>query len=421
MGNPVESSHYVGFGEFELDLRTRELLVGGSKFDLQEQPFQVLSLLLERPGELVTREELTQRLWPADTFVDFEHSLNRVITRLRQALDDSAEQPRFIETLPRRRYRFVATVRHVSRAKKSATEERLVRSALVSEGQDSTGAMGSQNQPPATSQQFSDDNRSTVVDTRRHETPVVRSWRQRVAFFILVPGLGCLAGLLTFWLLSPAPILRIVRSRQITTSGKVDPWGLMASDGSRIYFLEREGDHWNLLQTSVSRGESQMVAAPFRNTRVLDVSPDHTSLLIASFASRGPRMPLWIWPVQGGPPKRVGEITAYDASWCPNGRQILYSEDDGIYQIDGDGTNAHKFVTTDGPPWFFSWSPDGHRLRFTLDSQHSIGSAIWQVDSDGTHFRRLLRRVGTVCRRNAAAPGAVTESISFFNQDMPRH
>jgi DNA-binding winged helix-turn-helix (wHTH) protein len=66
MGNPVESSHYVGFGEFELDLRTRELLVGGSKFDLQEQPFQVLSLLLERPGELVTREELTQRLWPAD-------------------------------------------------------------------------------------------------------------------------------------------------------------------------------------------------------------------------------------------------------------------------------------------------------------------------------------------------------------------
>src|ERR1700681_576197 len=208
MGNPAEPSHYVAFGEFKLDFRTRELLVDGRKFDLQEQPFQVLSLLLQRPGELVTREELTKRLWPADTFVDFEHSLNRVIKRLREALDDSAEQPRFIETLPRRGYRFVATVRHLSRREQPATEETLIQPALVSEGQDSIGKRESQYQPPATSQQISDD-KSTLLDSRPRETPFVRSWRQRVAFLILVLGLGCLAGLLTFWLLSPAPLLRL--------------------------------------------------------------------------------------------------------------------------------------------------------------------------------------------------------------------
>jgi TolB-like protein/DNA-binding winged helix-turn-helix (wHTH) protein/Flp pilus assembly protein TadD len=100
----------VRFGEFELNLRTRELRKDGRKSDLQEQPFLVLTLLLERPGDLVTREELIQRLWPSGTFVDFEHSLNKAVKRLREALKDSAEQPRFIETLPRRGYRFVGAL-----------------------------------------------------------------------------------------------------------------------------------------------------------------------------------------------------------------------------------------------------------------------------------------------------------------------
>src|SRR2546426_10853413 len=82
----------------------------GLRVGLQEQPLQILSVLLERPGELVTREELRQRLWPADTFVDFEHGLNAAIKRLRDALGDSAETPRFVETVPRRGYRFVAPV-----------------------------------------------------------------------------------------------------------------------------------------------------------------------------------------------------------------------------------------------------------------------------------------------------------------------
>jgi DNA-binding winged helix-turn-helix (wHTH) protein len=107
---PEASKQLVRFEEFELDLRTRELRTNGRKLNLQEQPFQVLSMLLESPGELVSREKLTKALWPADTFVDFEHSLNRVINRLRDALEDSAEHPRFIETLPRLGYRFIAPI-----------------------------------------------------------------------------------------------------------------------------------------------------------------------------------------------------------------------------------------------------------------------------------------------------------------------
>jgi DNA-binding winged helix-turn-helix (wHTH) protein len=108
MGIPAESEQTVRFGKFELDLRTRELHNNGRKLTLQEQPFQILAALLKRPGQLVTRDELTKRLWPSDTFVDFEHSLNKAVNRLREALEDSAEHPRFIETLPRRGYRLIA-------------------------------------------------------------------------------------------------------------------------------------------------------------------------------------------------------------------------------------------------------------------------------------------------------------------------
>ena len=98
----------VRFGSFQLDLRTGELRKGGVRVNLPDQPCQVLKTLLERPGELVTRDELRQRLWPAETFVDFEHGLNAAVRRLRDALGDSAEKPRFVETLPRRGYRFIA-------------------------------------------------------------------------------------------------------------------------------------------------------------------------------------------------------------------------------------------------------------------------------------------------------------------------
>jgi cholera toxin transcriptional activator len=102
------------FGVFEADANTGELRKAGMRLRVQEKPFQVLLVLLERPGEVVTREELRQKLWPSDTFVDFDHSLNTIVNKIREALDDSAANPRFIETLAKRGYRFLVPVEYTS-------------------------------------------------------------------------------------------------------------------------------------------------------------------------------------------------------------------------------------------------------------------------------------------------------------------
>jgi DNA-binding winged helix-turn-helix (wHTH) protein len=110
MSEPGTARRIFRFGVFEMDLGQRELRRNGLKVKLQDQPFQLLMVLLERPGELVTREQLRGRLWPADTFVDFDHSLNAAIRRVRDALGDDPDNPHFIETVPRHGYRFLAEV-----------------------------------------------------------------------------------------------------------------------------------------------------------------------------------------------------------------------------------------------------------------------------------------------------------------------
>src|SRR6202521_3012821 len=110
MKNSTQAGKRIRFGDFEADLRAGDVRQQGHRIRLQEKPFQILALLLERAGDVVTREELRQRLWPADTFVDFDANLNTSLNRLRQALGDSASSPRYIETLARRGYRFIAPV-----------------------------------------------------------------------------------------------------------------------------------------------------------------------------------------------------------------------------------------------------------------------------------------------------------------------
>ncbi len=115
MPAPQNISRVLRFGIFEVDLTAGELRKGGIKMRLQGQPFQVLALLLERAGDVVTREELQKKLWPSDTFVDFDHSLNTAINKVREALGDSASSPRYVETLARKGYRFIAPLQTENR------------------------------------------------------------------------------------------------------------------------------------------------------------------------------------------------------------------------------------------------------------------------------------------------------------------
>lgn len=110
MQQHAPAGRFIRFGSFEADLQERKLTKSGYRIRLQEQPFRILVLLLERPGQLVTREEIRQKLWSRDTFVEFDDALNTAVRKLRESLNDSADNPRFLETVPRRGYRFIAPI-----------------------------------------------------------------------------------------------------------------------------------------------------------------------------------------------------------------------------------------------------------------------------------------------------------------------
>src|SRR5258705_6312048 len=136
------SPRNVGFGVFEADMEAGELRKHGLRLKLSEQPFQILAMLVARPGEVVSREVLRERLWPSDTFVDFDHGLNNAVMRLREVLGDSSDHPRFIETLPRRGYRFIAPVEL-----KNTSTENVSPESVAIEKNAGTGEVAARNGP----------------------------------------------------------------------------------------------------------------------------------------------------------------------------------------------------------------------------------------------------------------------------------
>ena len=348
------------FGVFEVDFASGELRKRGIRIPIQAQPLEILRILIERPGEVVTRGELRDRLWPADTFVDFEHSLNSSVKKLRQAIGDSSDNPRFVETLSRRGYRFIAPVQELAIAEAGDIEASL-------DGRERVQAL-----PEAPGRVSSEE--------RRH------GFR-----FFAIAGL-CLLLLPALYWLFPASAPKAARLLQLTHSVAVDEWGGLVTDGARLFFLERERDHWNVVQTSTSGGPVEKFPAPFRNTKILDVAPDLSELLVASFVERGSEMPLWIMPAQGGAPRRVGDVTCTLARWMPGGRQILFGKGKDLFVVSSDGSGSRTFLRTAGNPWSPSWSPDGRRLRFTVldPGPGKATSALWEVSADGQMAHPIL-------------------------------
>jgi cholera toxin transcriptional activator len=164
---PSQADGIFRFGAYEADPGSGELRKSGLRLRVQEQPFRVLLVLLERPREVVTREELRQKLWPVDTFVDFDHSLNTVINKLREALNDSAANPRFIETLARRGYRFLAPVEFVKK-QTSAAPATIPPPAKISEEAASPSPQS-----------------SVSVLTRLEDVPAVQRKYVRILFFLI--------------------------------------------------------------------------------------------------------------------------------------------------------------------------------------------------------------------------------------------
>jgi Tol biopolymer transport system component/DNA-binding winged helix-turn-helix (wHTH) protein len=350
------------FGVFEADSAAGELRKGGLKVKLQQQPYQVLLKLLENRGEVVTREELRNYLWGAETFVDFEHGLNRAVNRVREALGDSADHPRYVETLPGRGYRFIAPVQPPPPGQPGIQVP-----------------VGSSTDPVK-----SPDSRRGVLG---------RMTTVALAALVLLA-----AGYLAFSrLTSPAP--RIRGSLRITNDGQMKTVSSplfyisrpLITDGSRVYFVESTSEGRKLAQVSASGGETVLMPMPSRQSSPADISPDGSELLLVESAiGTEAEMPLNVLKIADGSVRRAGEMHCHDATWSPDGSEITCANGHGLYVARPDGTRVRKLASVAGSAWWPRWSPDGNTLRFTLIDAQSDSTSLWEVSRNGTGLRPLL-------------------------------
>jgi len=370
MERPAVNPNTVQFGLFEVDLQARELRKSGVKIKLNDQPFQVLIVLLERPGEVVTREELQTRLWPSDTFVDFDLSLNSAVKKLRQALGDESDNPRFVETLYRRGYRFIAPVSTAGRERELTTvgeKGGLTVSSLASDA--GTGA-------------------GSPADSRRSGEIAARSRK-----WLALIAVGCLGVLLAgvmFKLMPRSSPPRILGFTQLTSGGKVHQLSALATDGQRLYFQALDRDRIALAQVSVTGGDSALIAMPFDNAFLGDIAPDGSSLLISSFEGTAKDGPVWILPLPAGSPRALGAMTAYSAAWSPDGRRLLFADGADLYEANPDGSDARKLATLTARIGDVRISPDGQKIRGTVNDLKTGFSEYWELNRDGGQPHPLL-------------------------------
>jgi Tol biopolymer transport system component/DNA-binding winged helix-turn-helix (wHTH) protein len=328
--NPVASvptsnnlSQVVRFGVYEIDPRAGELRRNGVKIKIQEQPYQVLALLLERPGEVVTREELKRRLWPADTFVDFDHSLNAAIKRLRDVLRDSADNPRFVETLARRGYRFLAPV---------------------------TGSLAAP--VPAI---------SVVPSTSWRSTNRAR-W---IAAIVVLAG-ACIS--VGFHIGNRAARAEVPREAKLTANSPDIPVyrAAISPDARLLAYTDPRG----LFLREIAREDShQLWLPPGLKPNVVSWFPDGNHLLVGGVQSDGEQPSLWNVSILGGPSHKISEETDSGVV-SPDGTRIAALRGNGklnaseLWLMNSDGSQPRKLLDIAGYSNSLTWSPNGTRLAY---------------------------------------------------------
>lgn len=309
----------VHFGTFEVDLHAGELRRNGSKVKLQEQPFQILALLLEHPGTVVTREELQKKLWPAYTFVDFDHGLNAAIRRLRDALGDSAENPRFVETVSRRGYRFVAPV---------------------------NGRNGTETAQPV----------AQPSSERRH----LMLWA------LLILSIGAVAGAIVVnW---PQGSIQFSQRRLTANPDDHPVWGSAISpDGKYLAFTDNTGFYLR----EIGNGETHALNV-LKGLLVTPTAwyPDGIRLLVSAVENPTSPPSLWQICIMGDPPRKLID-DARLAALSRDGSQIAFVRPTNLgaelWIMRADGENPRKLPT--GQRFGFGqpvWSPDGRRIVYPV-------------------------------------------------------
>ena len=360
--NPI--GHVLRFSSFELDLRAGELRKHGIRIKLQGQPLQVLALLIENPGDVVTREQIRERLWPADTFVDFDHSLNSAVKKLRQALNDDPDVPRFIETLPRRGYRFIAEVRDGSESALFAgTKEPDTKIGVPSlqAGPVSAAPVGA------------------GFDHSRYHYHW-KLWAAGAFGFVLALALAfSLRPTRTMGARKYEPI-RLV---PVTNYSGEFSQGSFSPDGNEIAYswegdLGDQGTDIYIKQLGVEK--------PLQITRNFGYnffpvwSPDGRYIAFVH-ASRGETAGIFVMPALGGPPRKLHEFEyrtcKLSLSWSTDGRVLLFSD-----QAPGQPCQVRQLTVEDltvrpltSPPipstgdWDAQYSPDGASVAFIRNTK----------------------------------------------------
>lgn len=389
VGSVIQPTRFA-FGVFEADLSTGELKRSGHRLRFQSQPFRVLAVLLQKPGAVVSREELQLKVWGSDVVVDFEHGLGNAVKKIRDAIGDSAENPRFIETVARRGYRFIAPVTPLydsATASPSAPPQAIPDPPPVPAEPEPAPAPS----PVAT---------GSIV----HSSP----W--------LFAGLLCaLAILLSAFFLQrhrdvvPAPH----RISQLSVNGGIYPQVFrsletlspLAVEEGRIFSSALEHSHITLLETDIDTGLERQVLLPaeVQEPEVDDISPDGTKLLVRSHSGvelQEAEQPLWVVPTNGGSAFRVGDVLSHDATWTPDGKGILYANGDRLEKVALDGGPSQLVANVPGRAFWLRWSSDGKLLRFTIVDLRRNASSLWELSRGDQHAHPLsfgLQDVDKVC------------------------
>jgi Tol biopolymer transport system component/DNA-binding winged helix-turn-helix (wHTH) protein len=380
---PVGEKQKIRFGPFEFDPDSGELFKNSHKLKLEGQPAEVLAILLGKPNSLITRDEFFKRLWPADTFVDSERILNADIWKIRQALGDDADHPKYIETLPRKGYRFIG--------KLNGTE-------LV---------VLTRQQDPITISIATETPSVAPSDVAATSSPKSRV-KSRIAF-VTAGGLTMLLLALAYWAGKPATP-RIVDVHRITNSqfqkayGHI-LWSFLATDGSRVYFQERRtADNWVISQVAGTGGEVSDVPTQLKGVlHPNGLKPDGSELVVMQTLAEQENVKIAFWgvPLPAGSerklpiplPPEVRNITILWTLWGRDGNTLLYTQNQNkeLYSVNRDGSNPRKLFTAANivQPRL---SPDGTRIRFSNQAfpGGALDESIWEANIDGSNVHRLF-------------------------------
>ena len=341
------------FDLYEADPASGELRKDGVRIPLQERPFRALLILLRRHNEVVSREELRQDLWPADVFIDFDHGLNTVIRKIRMALNDSSEAPRFIETVGRRGYRFIVPVEAV--------------------------APGARVSPSFTASAV-----AAAAPAMERAVPRSSSPWPRIAGlgFLLLVALAVVG--YVFRPLAPAP--QVSNITQLTTSGGA--WYLepIFADSSRVYYqvVGTQLSDWQFHQFVLNGHADSSTAVPPQQFRIRGISADGSQFFAMA---QGAEPSMWAVPAGAGAPRRIGSLVVDDFTFSHRGTQVAYSKDagsdvEGLYVAAAD-TTGEKLVAR-APSAAINhirWSPDDRRIRYNVVT--ATTATIWEVTADG--------------------------------------